>query len=374
MALLHSSKICPCQDSRYDEIDSVADMLEARAHIPTCKRLECLELNCWFDRASLAARGRLLRVLLPSVVELQTVTWNRAFESCFLEARAPYLKCVIIFLENEQVTFSWNMLAAAPALASVNIFNNGWLFEESALQVVTAASRHGALQNLQNIVLYGCHLKDGDVKDFLVALEESGCAKQVERLCLDNCEVDNNGVHALADFLCRGAFPSLKGLKLPANSSITDVGVVALAEALLTAPQSMSRNLDLHSVRMGDKGIAASTALVSHGSFKQLEGFMLSEHVGVTNEGIILLARAISAYGLPLFKAFKMECPSDQEKITFSGIATISLAVINGCPKLQNIDEDHSTTLNEIVGGMLQVAGRDGDVEFGEIDDLQQAT
>jgi len=67
---------------------------------------------------------------------------------------------------------------------------------------------------------------------------------------------------------------------------------------------------------MGDKGIAGLAALVSHGSFKQLEGFMLSDHGGITYEGIILLARAISAYGLPLLKAFRMECPSDQEKIT----------------------------------------------------------
>jgi len=53
---------------------------------------------------------------------------------------------------------------------------------------------------------------------------------------------------------------------------------------------------------MGDKGIAGLAALVSHGSFKQLEGFMLSDHGGITYEGIILLARAISAYGLPLLK------------------------------------------------------------------------
>jgi len=64
-----------------------------------------------------------------------------------------------------------------------------------------------------------------------------------------------------------------------------------------------------------------------------------------------------------------MECPSDQEKITFSGIAAISLAVINGCPKLQKIyltceelDEDLYGTVNEIVEGMLQAAGRDGNV------------
>jgi len=160
----------------------------------------------------------LLRILLPSVVELQTFTWNWAFETCFLEVQAPYLKCITIFLENKQVTFSWNMLAAAPALVRINLLN-AWLFEELVLQVVTAALKYGALQNIQNITHHTCPLEDGDViKDFLVALEESGCAKKMICPCLDNREVDNNGVHALADILCPGAFPSLKDLELAGNS------------------------------------------------------------------------------------------------------------------------------------------------------------
>jgi len=167
-----------------------------------------------------SSAGRLLRILLPSVVELQTFTWNRAFESCFLEVQAPDLKCITIFLENEQVNFSWNMLAAAPALVRINLLKS-WLFKKLVLQVVTSSCgfKLWCVAEHENITLHTCPLEDGDlIKDFLVALEESGCAKKMICPCLDNCEVDNNGVHALADFFCPGALSSLKDLELAGNS------------------------------------------------------------------------------------------------------------------------------------------------------------
>jgi hypothetical protein len=54
-----------------EDLDSIADMLEARARIPGCKKLQYLGMNynC-FDRASLATQLRLLRLLLPSVKTL----------------------------------------------------------------------------------------------------------------------------------------------------------------------------------------------------------------------------------------------------------------------------------------------------------------
>lgn len=61
-----------------------------------------------------------------------------------------------------------------------------------------------------------------------------------------------------------------------------------------------------------------------------------------------------------------MECPSDQEKVTFLGIAAISLAVINGCPKLQEIYlkcQELDDMVEEIAESMLQAAGRDAEVK-----------
>ena len=139
-------------------------MLEARALIPGCKKLEALEeLNNedWFDEASLETEIRLLRALLPFTKALPVLTWEEAFEACFLEAPAPHLTCFEVWLD-----------------------------------------------------------------------------------------------------------------------------------------------LQLHDVGMGDAGIAALASLVSRDRLEQLEHFYLSHNHAVTNRGIIALAQAIDARGLPLLEHF----------------------------------------------------------------------
>ncbi len=84
---------------------------------------------------------------------------------------------------------------------------------------------------------------DGDVRGFMDALEESGCAKRLVSLTFDQCEVGVAGVQALANLLCRDAFPALKGLCIAKDPGVTDMGVVGLAKALLKSMQTFLRGL-----------------------------------------------------------------------------------------------------------------------------------
>ena len=70
--------------------------------------------------------------------------------------------------------------------------------------------------------LNGCAIGDEGVKDFMDALEDSGCAKRLESLTFEVCKIGEEGVRALADLLCRGALPALERLSLPENFTITD--------------------------------------------------------------------------------------------------------------------------------------------------------
>jgi len=98
-----------CRD---DKMTAVADMLEARARIPGCKRLERFNVNrCWLSGGLLATRIRLLRVLLPSILDLpDMLTWNQAYEPSFIEARAPYVTALDVCLQRFGGVFSWKML------------------------------------------------------------------------------------------------------------------------------------------------------------------------------------------------------------------------------------------------------------------------
>ena len=101
------------------DMESIADMLEARVRIPGCNRLESFKWDSnWFDRASLTTRIRLLQVLLPSVMTLEKYTWNEAFEICFLEVQPPRLTELKVLLEDEGNVFSSDVLETIPAVCN----------------------------------------------------------------------------------------------------------------------------------------------------------------------------------------------------------------------------------------------------------------
>ena len=128
-------------------LDLVADMLEERVRNPRCKRLELFNVGYdWLSLGSLAARSRMLQVLLPSVVELPLLSWNQAYEPFFLEVHAPFLKS--ISLDYGGNAFSWKVLEATPALREI------WAADASdldggILQSISTAMRHGALRSLE---------------------------------------------------------------------------------------------------------------------------------------------------------------------------------------------------------------------------------
>ena len=209
------------------DLASFAEMLEARARIQQCKMLEIIETDylSWFDKASLETRIRILRTLLPSV----TFTWAPAFESCFLELQATYLTALHISLEGEGTVFSWNMFEATPALVKLEIeFDEDTELGGPALRSISAALRHGLLRNLQEVHLHGwCDWNDGDVRDLMDAFDVSGCSKRLTTLPFSYCEIEAEGVRAVADSLCRDALPELKALCL------SDLGISALTSLCL---------------------------------------------------------------------------------------------------------------------------------------------
>jgi hypothetical protein len=140
-----------------DDLGSIADMLESRALIPSCKKLDSLvglgNDHC-FDEATLETEIRLLRALLPFTKALPAFAWGNSFEACFLEAPAPYLTCIEVALQGDVGVFSWRVLEAAPALVSiligcVNQMPNG----TRALQSINTTLRNGSLQKLEELAM-----------------------------------------------------------------------------------------------------------------------------------------------------------------------------------------------------------------------------
>lgn len=157
----------PCGGAVESDLDSIADMLEKRVNIPSCKRLECFDGGdtAWFAQASLETQTRSLCVLLPSVTKLPQLSWRHAFGPCICETGAPYLTALEIgftdyFAGN---VFPWDVFEAAPALEKIAFERRGEsMFDSTVLQAVNEALRRGALQNLVEIELEDCDLEDNE--------------------------------------------------------------------------------------------------------------------------------------------------------------------------------------------------------------------
>jgi len=326
-------------DCNEDDQDSIADMLETRALIPSCKKFESLEgigNDHWFDEATLETEIRLLRAMLPFTKVLPALTWESAFEPCFIEAPAPYLTRIEVALQGDRGVFSWKVFEAAPALVSiligcVNQIPNGTTALQSAL-------RNGALQKLEEMAMINFE----DVRDFAIALTGSGCAKRLT------------------------CFPFI-------HYDLTDVCVVALAEALLKATQTFWTHLNLSDVGMGDEGIAALAPLVSQGRMQQVTELSLSGNSGLTKQGIITLAEAIDARGLPKLRASHLSGllpATDEESIL--GITTFVHAVTKGCPPLKEFTFD--PTHQDVITDMIKAAGWKREVNMHKMREYVRCT
>ena len=102
---------------------------------------------------------------------------------------------------------------------------------------------------------YGCLLGHEDARGFMNALRGAGCARGLTSLEFAGCELDAEGLRALADLLGRDIFPALNELCFRGNPDISDEGVMALTKALSKATQTFERRLDLTDVGLGDEGL-----------------------------------------------------------------------------------------------------------------------
>lgn len=127
-----------------EDLTPLADMVEARARIPGCRRLKTFAANWdWLDRGSLATRIRLLRVLLPSLKRLDRFaldpfTWNPAFEPCFIETRPLYLEGLHVKLVDDETVPSRDVLEAALDLKGILLESKSDRRGDRALQPIMA--------------------------------------------------------------------------------------------------------------------------------------------------------------------------------------------------------------------------------------------
>jgi hypothetical protein len=262
---------------------------------------------------------------------------------------------------------SWDVLEAAPARVRVEFWSEDSTSHGStALQTLSVALHHGALKNLQDVYLWKCGLHDGDVVNFMDALEASGGAKRMEALIFEDSGVGAEGLCALADPLCRDTIPVLKELRIPHNEGITDVGVMALAEGLLKATHTFLTCLDLTNVGMADPGLTALASLVHQGRLEQLKSLRFHTNGAVTDLGIVGLARAIDAGGLPMLETLDLG-GMETDPMTVVGISAIAHATIKGCPQVKELNLSSQGAKKDmmcrVVKGMLHAAGREAKVK-----------
>lgn len=174
------------------------------------------------------------------------------------------------------------------------------------LQSVTTALRNGALRKLQGLSMWSCDMGDGDLRDFMDALELSGVANRLVSLEFINCDFGAEKSQSLADFLSHNTFPALKELQFSCNEGIADAGVMALTGGLLKATQTFLTKLDLSNGRFGDEGMAALASLVNQGRMAQLIVLHIYGNHYMTHRGLIVLARAIDARGMPMLEGLTM--------------------------------------------------------------------
>lgn len=276
---------------------------------------------------------------------------------------APFLREFCCRLEHHGQVFSSRVLEAAPALTRIELICINNTLGGAALDSISAAFRRGALRNLQELELGRCYLEGGSFLNFVDALERSDCTRRLVALRFEACDFDEEGMRALGELLSQDGFPALKDLYFAVNS-FGDAGVVALANGLLKAAQTALTTLDLSAVGMGDDGIMALASLVDEGRFRQLKRLHLSHHDRITNESIIVLAKAIGRRGLPMLKTFEITGLNTRE-VTGKGAAAIAHVIIKGSPHLTRLHprstDRESSIYSHVVYGMLLAVGRESD-------------
>jgi len=114
---------------------------------------------------------------------------------------------------------------------------------------------------------------------------------------------------------------------------------------------------------MGDARMVVLASIVHRGCMRHIQKLNLSGPLGATDEGIVALARAIDAKGLPELRQLKM---GRFNNVTAFGFSAMMLAFVKGCPKSRDIiltcpDEGRNFAIFEsMVEGMRWAANRWG--------------
>lgn len=259
-----------------EDLNPLADMVEARARLAGCCRLQTFEANkIWLEYGSLPTRTRLLRALLPSLHKLSPFTWNPAFDSCFIDTRPPCLETLRVYAVDDASVPSRGVLESVPLLSEFGIWHVNMNLGGDALQPLIAALCGGiGLQKLESIIFAGFDLNHVLFNVFLESLGGSACGEGLLRMSFEGCEIGVERMRVLAGLLRRDLLPSLEALLFYHCVGIEDEGVVALADALRDGKQTSLRELELESVRVCDVGIGALASVIRSGRMERLNNLM----------------------------------------------------------------------------------------------------
>jgi len=176
-----------------------------------CKKFVIFEGGYkWLDDSP-ATRIRLLRTLLPSLKELTRFEWIPAYDACFHDLHPPNLEVLRVHLAKAGLYPSSEALKTMPSLKTIDYFFNDYQNTLGAApfqHVISALQRGVGLKALQEVELYYCNLGDVKFREFLLALEGSGCADRLTVLSFDNCGIHDEGVRTLAGMLRRDGLPA----------------------------------------------------------------------------------------------------------------------------------------------------------------------
>lgn len=264
---------------------------------------------------------------------LPSFDWANAFGVLFCELQAPNLTALNISFKDAEISVSWDVFEAVPALKRLMTRSYDRRPLGGALEAVDAALRHGGLRNLQDFELVCCAVADGTVSDFMGDFKAYGCSERLVCLELHGCDIGLEGVRAVAALISEGAFLALKQLHFVSDVEIRDVGVVALTKALLEATHTLLTSLVLDTVGVGDEGMVA---LIDQGRMEQLTKLNLLGNACGTDKGASALARAIEARGQPMLE--KLYLSEVYVKRGAQGVSNIVEALIEGCPRLKGLD------------------------------------
>ncbi len=221
---------------------------------------------------------------------------------------------------------------ALPNLEKLRLDNNN--IGDIGLSALATAVGNGALPLLNSLYLGDNQIGDSGLASFATALG-SGALPSLTQLVLIENQIGDAGLTAFATAVGSGSLPSLKTLGLGHNM-IGDAGVSALAGAMGALPSLTE--LYLNRNQIGDDGIAAFATAVGNGALPSLnELYLSSNQIGDT--GLTALATALSNGALPLLTVLRLS----QNKIGDAGITSFATALGSGAlPSLETLYLDRN--------------------------------